>query len=132
MINGTCLCGAVTFAVTEPFEYSGYCHCSMCRATTGSAFSAFAAVREHRLKIDGGADLVETFRRGEDVLNHFCKRCGSVLYSLVRDAEYAHVQLGTVAGDPGIRPQMHVFFGSKAPWFEIGDELPRFERLPDA
>lgn len=132
MTTGACLCGAVKFTVTEPFEYSACCHCSLCRAATGSAFSAFAAVREQRLRIDEGGGFVATYRRSEDVLNHFCKRCGSVLYALVRNAEYAHVQLGAIAGDPGIRPQLHLFVSSKAPWFEITDDLPRFARLPDS
>jgi hypothetical protein len=27
-------------------------------------------------------------------------------------------------------PQRHVFVGSKAPWFEIADALPRFDASP--
>jgi hypothetical protein len=28
---------------------------------------------------------------------------------------------------PGIEPSGHIFVGSKAPWFEIADDLPQFE-----
>jgi hypothetical protein len=28
---------------------------------------------------------------------------------------------------PTIRPSAHIFVGSKAPWFEITDDLPQFE-----
>jgi len=34
--------------------------------------------------------------------------------------------LGTLDADPGVRPWAHVFVGSKAPWYEIEDDLPRF------
>ncbi len=32
--------------------------------------------------------------------------------------------------DPGVRPSAHIFVGSKAPWYEVHDELPRFEEWP--
>ncbi|MGI4959803.1 MAG: GFA family protein, partial [Janthinobacterium lividum] len=32
--------------------------------------------------------------------------------------------------EPSIRPSMHIFVGSKAPWFEITDGLPQFDELP--
>lgn len=38
--------------------------------------------------------------------------------------------LGTVDGDPGVRPGKHVLVGSKAPWYEITDALPQFEEWP--
>lgn len=33
-------------------------------------------------------------------------------------------------GDPGIKPESHIFIGSKAPWHEINDNLPQFEEWP--
>jgi hypothetical protein len=38
--------------------------------------------------------------------------------------------LGTLDDDPGVRPQCHVFVGSKAPWHEITDDLPQFDQGP--
>jgi len=35
--------------------------------------------------------------------------------------------MGTLDDDPGLRRQAHIFVGSKAPWYEITDELPRYE-----
>jgi hypothetical protein len=40
------------------------------------------------------------------------------------------VVLGTVDGDPGVRPGEHIFVGFKAPWYEISDTLPQFEEWP--
>jgi hypothetical protein len=33
--------------------------------------------------------------------------------------------LGTLDDDPGVRPSIHIFTGSKAPWFDITDDLPQ-------
>jgi hypothetical protein len=38
--------------------------------------------------------------------------------------------MGGVDGDPGGRPSGHIFVGSKAPWYEIADDLPQHEEYP--
>lgn len=129
MINGRCLCGAVQFHVASSFEYAGYCHCSRCRAASGSAFASFAGVRRGHVRITAGDDALTAYPRSAGVTSHLCRHCGSVLFLLVRDASYAHIQMGTLEGDPGIRPQFHMHVGSKAAWYDIVDTLPRFEGL---
>ncbi len=42
--------------------------------------------------------------------------------------EEVGIPAGTLDDDPGIRPQGHVFVEFKAPWFEITDSLPQFQR----
>jgi hypothetical protein len=67
---------------------------------------------------------------GDDEANHTrCAACGSLLYSVVRDGEYVHVAMGSLADPPSIRPTEHIYVGSKAPWFEITDDLPQHEEL---
>jgi hypothetical protein len=105
------------------------CHCSRCRASTGSAFKAFAGIEREKLEITDGSDSLLVF--GEEDLNHTrCGVCGSLLFSVVRDGAYVHVALGSLADAPSIRPAKHMFVGSKAPWFEITDDLPQFEEYP--
>ena len=45
----------------------------------------------------------------------------------LRDGAYVHVAMGSLVDDPTIRPTEHIFVGSKAPWFEIADDLPQSE-----
>jgi len=76
--------------------------------------------------ITNGADGLLVI--GDDELNDTrCGACGSLLFSVVRDGAYVHVALGSLADAPSIRPSCHIFVGSKAPWFEITDDLPQFE-----
>jgi hypothetical protein len=48
----------------------------------------------------------------------------------VRGGEWVHVALGSLVDEPGIRPTGHIYVGSKAPWYEIADELPQYDELP--
>ncbi len=41
------------------------------------------------------------------------------------------VPAGSLDQDPGVRPQAHIYMGSKAQWFEVTDELMQFDGMPD-
>jgi hypothetical protein len=125
MLVGKCWCDAVRYRVADAFLYAANCHCSRCRAATGSAFKPFAGIERERLEITEGADALLVF--GEEDLNDTrCGACGSLLFSVVRDGAYLHVAMGSLVDAPSIRPTEHIFVGSKAPWFEITDNLPQF------
>jgi len=114
MLTGRCECRAVGYRVPDAFLYSGNCHCSNCRASTGSAFKPFAGIERDKLEIVQGGDTLLVWG-------------GSLLYSVVRDGAYLHVAMGSLVDEPTIRPTGHIFVGSKAPWFEITDDLPQSE-----
>jgi hypothetical protein len=129
MLSGKCHCGAVYYAVADEFRYAANCHCSGCRAATGSAFKAFAGIEREKLEITEGQESL--FVIGEkDANDTRCAVCGSFLFSVVRDGEWVHVAMGSLVDPPSIRPTEHIFVGSKAPWFEITDDLPQFDELP--
>jgi hypothetical protein len=126
VLNGKCECGAVRYRVADEFLYAANCHCSNCRAGTGSAFKPFAGIQREKLEVTDGAETLLVW--GDDMGNHTrCAVCGSLLYSVVREGAYVHVALGSLVDAPSIRPTEHIFVGSKAPWFEITDDLPQHE-----
>jgi hypothetical protein len=128
MLDGRCQCGAIRYRVADEFLYAANCHCSRCRAATGSAFKAFAGIERDKLEITHGADALLVV--GEEHANDTrCARCGSLLLSVVSNGARVHVALGSLVDAPTIRPSEHIYVGSKAPWFEITDDLPQREEL---
>ena len=128
MLLGRCQCGGVRYRVADAFLYAANCHCSRCRAATGSAFKAFAGIERAKLEITDGADTLLVY--GEDDLNDTrCGVCGSLLFSVVRDGAYVHVAMGSLVDEPTVRPAEHIYVASKAPWFEITDGLPQADEL---
>jgi len=126
ILAGKCGCGTVRYEVADEFRYAANCHCSNCRAATGSAFKPFAGIESEKLELTDGDDALLVF--GEEDLNDTrCAVCGSLLFSVVRDGAYVHVAMGTLVDAPSIRPTHHIFVGSKAPWFEITDDLSQFQ-----
>ncbi len=126
LLDGRCECGSVRYRVADAFLYAANCHCSRCRAATGTAFKAFAGIERERLEIVEGSGRLLIV--GEEELNDTrCATCGSLLFSVVREGRYVHVAMGSLVDAPTIRPTAHIFVGSKAPWLEITDDLPQFE-----
>ena len=128
MLTGRCLCGAVSYTVEGHFLYAGYCHCSQCRRTSGSAFTAFAAIREDALCVTAGQESISTYAKSTDNIRSFCNVCGSNLFSLKPASGLVHVQMGTLVEAPGVFPMTHAFVGSNASWHQITDVFPQFQK----
>jgi len=128
-LAGACLCGAVRYVVEDQFRYALNCHCSKCRRATGAAFKPFAGIERSKLRVTAGAEHLLVFGEESSAHDVRCAKCGSFLYSIVREGTFAHVTLGTLIDNPSIRPTAHIFVGSKAPWFAITDDLPQHQEF---
>jgi hypothetical protein len=60
--HGSCLCGAVSFAVTLPFVRFVHCHCSRCRKATGTAHATNAVVKPGGLQWLEGEEMGRPLR----------------------------------------------------------------------
>ncbi|MCY4057727.1 MAG: GFA family protein [Gammaproteobacteria bacterium] len=130
MLTGSCLCGDIAFEIDHPIDLVGHCHCSMCRKFHGAAFATFAVTAPDRFRWRDGQDKVVHYRSSESGWRNFCPRCGSAVPACPEGGPFASVPLGNVAEDPGVRPSLHFFVGSKAPWHDIPDDLPRHDVYP--
>ncbi len=131
-VSGSCLCNAVAYEVTEFLPRFGYCHCSRCRRARSAPHSSqvFASLENFR------------WLRGEDHLSHFdlpgaaffqtdfCRTCASPMPTTVAEFGAVLIPSGSLDQDPGVRPMAHIYVDSRAPWFEILDDLPQYPGMP--
>jgi hypothetical protein len=131
-IRGGCLCGAMRYEVKGPLFEVSNCHCSMCRRFHGAAFSSYAKFAPDDFRwLQGQAEL-KVYEPSPGKGWAFCGRCGSSLGLPGGGGQLIEIALGSVDGDPDVRPAEHIFVGSKAPWYEIRDSLPQYEERPPA
>ena len=128
-IRGSCLCGVVSYEITGSFKVIGHCHCSTCRKSHGAAFATWGIINPDQFRWTSGVEFVEGYKSSPGRERCFCKKCGSPRVS-THSGKVTEVVLGTVGGDPGVRPGEHVFVRSKAPWYEMTDTRPQFEEWP--
>jgi hypothetical protein len=107
------------------------CHCSLCRKAHGAAFRSRARVEAADFVWLCGQELMTYYESSPGTSRGFCRVCGSpILSRFAENAAVYGLPLGTLDDDPGIRPALHVFVNSKAPWHDITDNLPQFAKLP--
>lgn len=133
MIRGSCLCGGVRFEITRavgPFEL---CHCNRCRKVSGSAFAAMIGVRTEDFHLLQGQEIITSYEAPllEYPLPYrtsFCRRCGSPVPNPDPHSPWFEIPAGALDDDPELRPDKHIFIELKAPWSEIADALPQFDK----
>jgi hypothetical protein len=131
MVKGSCLCGAVAYEIDGPLREAVYCHCSLCRKSTGSTFATNVVVSSEDFHITRGEELLKAFPSPTGNRRTFCSECGSTLFSRrVNTPEITRVRMGSLDTPVDIRPSAHIFVGSKAHWDEIGDGLPQHAERP--
>ncbi len=132
MIRGGCLCGGVRYEITGELSQMCYCHCQMCRRAHGTPFGHFVAANPRDRRYTDGEELIARYQSSADGVRTFCSRCGSKLeFQSAKEPDEVWIASGTLDGDPGIRSIGHIWVGSKAPWFEITDDLPQYPEEPD-
>ena len=127
MLYGSCLCGKICYEVSAEVDEVSMCHCKQCQKAQGSAFVAVAPIRSADFRITQGAEYLTEYRATPNKARVFCSVCGSPLYSARDDRpEAKRLRLGTL--DTPVTPskRYHGWVSSKAEWFDLGDELPKF------
>lgn len=131
MITGRCECGAVRYEVGGEIHEYCHCHCSICRRLHGAAFASWGEVSRDQFKYLSGEDHLKIYSYSDRSDNIFCGNCGSsILVDFKTTVDMLYITLGTVDGDVKLPPGLHQFAGSKAPWYEITDDLPQHEGWP--
>jgi hypothetical protein len=140
-IHGSCLCGGVEFEITGPLTAPLNCHCSQCRKQHGAAFRSRVRVQAKDFRWLKGEHLVKFYESSRGYQRGFCSECGSPIINRngpnwKPPADFSQnlsPQYGVALAlldDPPLRPALHCFVASKAPWFEITDDLPQYPEYP--
>lgn len=78
--TGQCLCGAVTYAVTDIPRRVMVCHCRFCQRATGGAYMVDAVFLQSDFRLTAGTPATYTHvseTSGKDITIHFCRTCGT-------------------------------------------------------
>ena len=132
MISGHCECGRVRFEADDEINDFSHCHCSQCRRTHGAAFATFAGVAKEKFRYLSGEGDVTSYTSSATHERIFCATCGSnIMVITANEPDDVYVSMSAIDGNPKRPAAYHIYVGSKAPWYEITDDLPRFDESDD-
>ncbi len=118
-----CLCNAVELEAETDASLLINCHCRFCRRAHGAAFVTTTPVPDAAFRIVRGEDAI-----ARHVGRFFCRHCATRLFN--RSEDHPGVTMLVVScldEEPTEAPAIHLNLESKAPWYEILDDQPRFD-----
>lgn len=124
MHTGSCLCGAVTYTVSELPGPMLLCHCRTCRKTHASAFKVGTLVARANMEWTSGEHLLKGFESSPGKLRLFCSECGTHLMSARDEADHVALAVATLDTDPGLKPELQIWVSDKAGWFDPDPNIP--------
>ena len=129
--TGSCLCGAIRFAIHGEIGDIIQCHCQRCRKSNGTAYATNAPVKISEFELISGQDVLKTFQSTVTTQRCFCGECGSPIYSIKQEApDFYRLRIGTLDNALKQRPTMHIFVADKAEWDTICDDVPQYAQRP--
>ncbi|MET0343927.1 MAG: GFA family protein [Polyangiales bacterium] len=130
--TGSCLCGKIRYEIRGELGAIVFCHCGQCRKAQGSAFASNAEVKRDAFVLLAGTDVLASHTSSPGKRRHFCRACGSPLYSERDGLPVLRLRIGTLDTPISAQPTAHIYAGSKAEWFDITDALPQHAELEPA
>ena len=121
--KGSCLCGAISFAVDASLNPPDACHCVQCRKHSGHYFAS-TDVPKHALVITGEERLA-WYHSSAKVRRGFCSVCGSSLFFDPPGRDWIGIAMGAFDTPTLTHLEMHIFVAEKGDYYEITDGLPQ-------
>ena len=127
-LRGSCLCGNVSFKVTEAFSRAHNCHCSRCRKARAAAHASNAFTSIAAVHFTQGEENIEVYKLpdAKRFSVAFCRTCGSAMPRKDALRAIAVIPMGALDDDPHRTVDRHIFIGSKANWYTPEDDLAKF------
>ena len=124
--RGRCLCGKTGWAYEGEVTWACYCHCDDCRRNCAAPLVAWLGVPARNFRWLGEAP--KTLESSKGVRRHFCGTCGSPMgFEADHYPGGMHLYAASLEDPDDFEPAFHVNYGSKLPWLQINDDLPKYE-----
>ncbi|MEL6580122.1 MAG: GFA family protein [Cyanobacteria bacterium J06621_12] len=131
-LKGKCLCGKIRY------EYEGasgnlvHCHCSRCRQWHGAAFRSRIVVNKAGYRLTQGEEYLAQYQATPKVIKTFCRHCGSSLATIYPTRNnLLGLPIAACEGEFDQHQEFHIHTASKASWWQITDNHPQHEEMPD-
>lgn len=133
-IDGSCLCGHITYEAEVNPEKITICHCTDCQTVSGSAFRMGAATPDKDFRLLSGElkTFVKTADSGTKRAQVFCPNCGTQIYSTsVEDGpKTLRLRIATARQRDDLPPKAQGWVRSAQAWLSDLDAIPKSDTQP--
>lgn len=117
-IDGSCLCGRITYDAEIDPEHVVICHCTDCQTSSGGPYRANVRAKGEQLNLRGEpATYTKIAESGNERVLAFCPTCGSHLFSRAPDSTgYFMLRIGAIKQRAQLAPKVQGWCRSALPW----------------
>jgi hypothetical protein len=127
MYSGGCFCRAVRYQVEGAPFHETFCHCSICRRTSGAPFVAWASFPRAGFRFTAGSPA--RIRSSQVACRSFCAACGTPLvFEHDGFPDELDITLCSLDRPESIEPKDHTYVRSKLRWVDPKDGLAQYSQ----
>jgi hypothetical protein len=127
-LSGGCMCGAVRYETSGESFGVAHCHCESCRKHNGGPVVTLAGYKADNVVFSGSDRKI--YESSPGVGRAFCGNCGTPLTWEGDGGELGkilEIHISTFDDPELLVPTSHAFYPERISWFDIADDLPRYE-----
>lgn len=118
IVKGSCLCGAIKYAVSRLDMPIIFCHCKTCKKAHAAPFNATAGVAKENFRWLQGRDKLASFESSPGKIRHFCSICGTHLVAEKPAQPHVILRVASLDEDPGVKPEAHIWTSHDVEWLQ--------------
>lgn len=126
-ITGSCLCGDISYEISQSVGDIAHCHCVKCRKAHGAAFSSVAKIEDQNFLLRDESQFLKSYQSSPEKTRYFCSCCGSQIYAKRDNTDFIILRLGTLNDESMAGSQYqeikHIWLAEKACWYEVHSEI---------
>jgi len=131
VLNGSCLCGSVSYRVIHQPSQFYFCHCEQCQKVTGSSFAANMIAPVDSIRWQSGEALLTHFDHPSRAFSKtFCSLCGSGVPHINKSKTSLVIPAGSLDEIPAIEPAANLFISESPKWLNTGLSAKRYKAYP--
>ena len=132
MLKGSCLCGAVSYCLSQAPSQFYFCHCQQCQKVSGSSFAANLIAPVDSISWEIGEELLTHFDHPSRAFSKtFCSLCGSGVPHINKSKTSLVIPAGSLDELPIIEPTANLFVTETPSWLPIGLSAKKFNAYPN-
>ncbi len=130
-IDGTCLCGYVTYEAEIDPERVIICHCTDCQTHSGTAYGVVAGIVDEKFRLLSGA--LKTYEKIADSGTvralTFCPECGTRIHAKTvgEGSSFFGLRVGTVRQRDKLKPSLQAWCRSAQDWVSDLRSIPQID-----
>ncbi|MBI1211352.1 MAG: Gfa-like protein [Alphaproteobacteria bacterium] len=132
MLEGRCLCGAITYQVSGSPIIVAHCYCRDCQRVSGAGHTTGAMFREEDIEVRGAmSEFTSRAESGSTVSHLFCARCSSRLFGKNTGMPgVMTLAVGTLNDPSAVTPEVAIFTRTRPRWEPADAQVESFDSQP--